>query len=369
MSENAFSEALNNIEAAKTVDITDTKCPNCGATVKYDPATLSMSCEFCGYTKSLPKPEESKEIEEIDFNSYKLKGGQSWGTAKKSLVCQQCGAESIYDEAETAANCPFCGSTSVMPVDDKEDVMAPGGVVPFEVDKKKAEQLFKSWIGGKWFVPNEAKKVCEAKNFNGIYLPYFTYDSDTTSSYNAKLGFDRRVKRGDHYETVTDWRNYSGIYEEFIDDMIVYASTKTTDPNIKSVSTFDFKKLRTYSPEFVAGFAAERYTLGLENGWTQAKVKIQSLLKNHLGSKLRKQYHADKVGTINLSTSYDNITFKYVLAPIWLANFKFRDKVYNFAINGQTGKVAGKAPLSPWKIALAILIGILCLILAWMLMD
>ena len=363
MTENDISENLNNIEQATTMDVTDSKCPNCGATVKYDPATLSMSCEFCGYSRSLPKPEESKEVEEIDFNSYKLKAGKNWGTAKKSIVCQQGGGETIYDEAETAANCPFCGSTSVMPVDDKEDVMAPGGVVPFEVNKEKASALLKSWIGGKWFVPNEAKRVCEAKNFNGLYLPYFTYDSETISSYSAKLGFDKRVKRGDHYETVTDWRTYTGIYEEFIDDMTVYASTKTTDPNIKAVSNFDFTRLRTYSPEFIAGFAAERYTLGLDAGWTQAKVSIQSLLKSHLGSKLKKQYRADKVGNINLSTNYDKITFKYVLAPIWLANFKFKDKIYNFAINGQTGKVSGKAPLSPFKVALAVILCILAIII------
>ncbi|MCQ2531191.1 MAG: TFIIB-type zinc ribbon-containing protein [Saccharofermentans sp.] len=357
MADNDMNE-LGQIESATTMDVTDTKCPNCGATVKYDPATLSMTCEYCGYSKALPKPEDSAEVQEIDFNSAKIRGNQDWGTKKKSVVCQQCGGETIYDEAETASCCPFCGSTSVMPVDDKEDVMAPGGVVPFEVNREKASGIFKNWIKKKWFVPNEAKKVCEAKNFSGLYLPYWTYDSQTTSSYSAKLGFDKRVKRGDSYVTETTWRTYTGIYEEFIDDMVVYASKKTTDPNIKAVSSFDFAKLRTYSPEFVAGFAAERYTLGLDDGWKEAKVKIQSQLKSNLGSKLRKQYRADKVGQIFLSTNYDKITFKYVLAPIWIANFKFKDKSYNIAVNGQTGRISGQAPISPIKVAIAIIIAI-----------
>ena len=236
--------------------------------------------------------------------------------------------------------------------------MAPGGVVPFEIPQDKAAQLFKNWLGHKIFTPSAAKKNCEAGSFTGIYLPYWTYDSETTSSYDAKLGFEYKVKTKDGYETKVRWRNYSGVYEEFIDDEVVYASTKTTSPGIRAVSSFDFTKLKPYSPEYISGFAAERYTLGLDDGWEQAKQSIQVKLKSHLGSKLRSAYNADRVGSINLATAYDKITFKYLLAPIWLASYKYRDQVYNIVINGQTGKVAGKTPISVIKVLIAIAIAI-----------
>lgn len=354
MAENEELMEGQQVDSVSTMDVTDKKCPNCGATVTYDPSTLSMTCEYCGYHKELPKPEAGREIEEIDFNSAKLRQNQNWGTKKKSIVCKMCGAETMYDEAETAAVCPYCGSTSVMPVDDDENIMAPGGVVPFEINNDKAAQLFRKWLSGKFFAKRDAKK-CEAKDFKGIYLPYWTYDADTTSSYNAKLGFDYKVKQGDHYVTKTRWRNYTGVYEEFIDDQIVYASTKTNNPYIEAVSQFDFTKLREYSPEFIAGFAAERYTLGLDDGWNKAKAFIKNTLTTNLSTKLRRQYHADRVGQIMLSTSYDNVTFKYILAPIWIAHFRYGDKVYNFVVNGQTGKIAGKYPISPIKVILTIL--------------
>ena len=359
MAENEVLVEGQQVEEATTMDVTDKKCPNCGATVTYDPNTLSMTCEYCGYHKELPKPEAGKEIEEIDFASAKIRQNQNWGTKKKSIVCKMCGAETLYDEAETASVCPYCGSTSVMPVDDDENVMAPGGVVPFEVDREKAAKLFRTWLSKKFFAKKDAKN-CEANDFNGIYLPYWTYDSDTTSSYNAQLGFDYKVQqRGSdgkmHTVTKTRWRNYTGIYEEFIDDQVVYASKKTTNPYIESVSQFDFSKLREYSPEFIAGFAAERYTLGLDDGWNKAKVFIKQTLTSHLSSKLRNQYKADKVGTINLSTSYDNVTFKYILAPVWIASFRYGNDVYNFVVNGQTGKIAGKYPISKLKVFLTIL--------------
>ena len=52
-------EQVEVITAAQTEDVTDKKCPNCGATVVYDPETLSMTCPFCGYSRTLPKPEDN----------------------------------------------------------------------------------------------------------------------------------------------------------------------------------------------------------------------------------------------------------------------------------------------------------------------
>ena len=346
-------EQIEVITEGLTEDVTDKKCPNCGATVVYDPETLSMSCPFCGYSRQLPKPEDNgQDVEELDFSSARNRESLDWGKAKKSLVCKNCGAETIMDSADTAQCCPYCGSTQVMPVDNDDDVMAPGGVVPFEITKDKAAMLFKSWMKGKLFAPNEAKKSCEAKNFNGVYLPYWTYDSQTTSPYEVKLGFRHTDSKGNSYTT---YKIYRGIYERFIDDETVYASKKTNNRFIKAASVFDFSKLRKYSPEFIAGFLAERYTVGLDEGWDIAKEQIKAKLQNEIGNMEKKRHHADTVSKVIFNTAYSKVTFKYVLAPIWIANFKFKEKLFNIVINGQ---VRGEAPVSPLKVFIAILIAI-----------
>lgn len=353
--EELFDESQ--VTEGSTVDVTDKKCPNCGATVTYDPETLSMTCEFCGYSRSLPKPEEAGNAnQEIDFASAKIRQKKDWGAQKKNIVCQACGGSTMYDMNDTAAVCPFCGSTSVMPVDDDEDVMAPGGVVPFEVSREKAATLFKSWLKGKFFAPNAAKKSCKADEFSGIYLPYWTFDSQTTSTYTAQYGKDYYVKDKDGNRVKkTRWYPCRGIYEEFIDDQVVYASSKTKDPYIKSVSKFDFTKLRDYDPQFVAGFAAERYSVGLDDGWVEAQKIIKQTLDSNISSQIRKKYNADQVRSLIFSTTHDNVTFKYLLAPIWISNFKYNNKVYNFVVNGQTGKIAGNSPVSKLKVFLTIL--------------
>lgn len=361
------AEQVEEISQGFTEDVTDKKCPNCGATVVYDPETLSMSCPFCGYSRQLPKPEDNgQDVEELDFSSAKNRESLDWGKAKKSLVCKNCGAETIMDSADTAQCCPYCGSTQVMPVDDDDSVVAPGGVVPFEITKEKAAQLFKSWMKGKFFAPNEAKKSCEAKNFSGVYLPYWTYDSQTTSPYEIKLGFNHKDAKGNTYTT---YRTYYGIYERFIDDEVVYASKKTNNPYIKSASKFDFSKLRKYSPEFIAGFLAERYTVGLDEGWNIAKGQIKDTLENEISSMEKKKRKADSVSKLTFNTSYAKVTYKYILAPIWIANFKFKDKLYNIVVNGQNGQIRGEAPVSPIKVILTILAVIAVIVILAMIFN
>ena len=79
---------------------------------------------------------------------------------------------------------------------------------------------------------------------------------------------------------------------------------------------------------------------------------------------------------MRISLSSNNINYKqevvnYGMLPIWLLNVDYNNEKYTYAINGETGKVVGKIPISQsrlvkrslrtvgkWYIALLILSGI-----------
>jgi len=340
-----------------TEEATDKKCPNCGATVIYDPATRGLLCEYCGYKKALPSPDSEESIVELDFLSAANKHSFDWGTQKKSVVCSNCGGESIYDVLETAAICPFCGSTSVMPT-AVSDSLAPGGVCPFEIPMDKAGGLFTKWIKGRLFTPSAAKKQAKPDAFKGVYLPYWTFDSMTTSAFKGKAGYDRRVKRGDSYVTETTWRSVSGVYQEFVDDQLVVASKRNADSGVKKAEPFDFSKMVPYRPELVAGFIAERYSIGLQDGWTNAQAMIRRRLQTNIEHHITQNWHADRAGSVQFSTQFDKITYKYLLIPVWISSFIYKNKTYQFVVNGQTGKVGGRAPISALRVAAAILLAL-----------
>jgi len=340
----------------ETEDITNKKCPNCGATITFDPKTGKLHCVYCGYKGELPKPEQGNQIIEHDFESATKTKSFRWGAQKKNIECKQCGAVTTYDALETAAICPFCGSTNVMPA-AVQDSIAPDAICLFTITKEKAGESFTKWMKKKWFTPRKAKKNAKPEAFKGVYLPYWTYDTQTTSNFTGEAGYNRTVKKKDgSTETVTDWKSVRGVYQEYFDDETVMASKHHENSGVTKCEPFNLSKMVTYTPQAVAGFAAERYSIGLKEGWTIAQEKIQETLDSNIHSYIRSNWNSDDVRNVRFSTLYSNITYKYLLVPVWISSFMFKNKKYQFVVNGQTGKVGGKAPISAFRVIIAILL-------------
>ena len=130
--------------------------------------------------------------------------------------------------------------------------------------------------------------------------------------------------------------------------MIVYASASLRNTHIPKVTNFYFDKLVPYDPKYLAGIVAERYTVGLNEGWEKAKVQIAKKLRTDIGTAEKNKHGGDTVGRVQFSTNYYNVKFKYILAPIYLATYKFANKTFQVAINGQSGAVDCDAPSWRW---------------------
>ena len=70
---------------------------------------------------------------------------------------------------------------------------------------------------------------------------------------------------------------------------------------------------------------------------------------------LRKFFMKACVDAIN--TNYYNVKFRYVLAPIYLASYKYGKITFPVAINGQTGQTYCEAPT---YIPLLVVLGVIC---------
>ncbi|MBR1743715.1 MAG: hypothetical protein IJ733_17990 [Lachnospiraceae bacterium] len=345
----------DDLNIVKTKEETDKKCPQCGGVMDFDPASGNLKCPYCDYEEKIPiKEEEPKKAAELDLRSAEFTANKDWGVETKTVICKACGAESIYDALQTSAVCPFCGSNQVMDQNDK-DTIAPGGVVPFQISDEKASELFRTWIGKKFYCPKLAKTSARADKFKGIYLPYWTFDAQTYSEYQGEYGIDHTYEDSEGNEkTRTDWYRTQGNYKKFFDDELVLASTKHTSSMMKGLEPFDTENNVAYKPEYIAGFVAERYSVGLEDGWKSAKASMERKIKSDVESKIRKDHHADRSQVKSIRTEFDELTYKYLLLPIWMSSFKYKDKVYQFVVNGQNGKISGDTPVSVPKVILTI---------------
>ncbi|MBP5775026.1 MAG: TFIIB-type zinc ribbon-containing protein [Clostridiales bacterium] len=333
---------------AVNVSSTEVKCPGCGASIglKFDQETLDMTCPFCGLVSKLPHPGSGPAIQELDFNSALQRASVNWGNVKKMIVCGNCGGQTIFDAEQVTGACPFCGSTSVTPAAENSQIMAPQAVIPFGVSREQVQLCFDNFINSSHVA---SKKIigCKLENIVGIYLPFWTYDTLAVSHYFAH-----------HSETkYTPRQEFQGVLNQFYDDLVIYGSDKIRNANIKRVQDFDFQRMVPYTPKYLAGIPAERYTVGLNDGWERAKEQIRQKTRRTLQRKFFMKAAIDAI-----YTSYYNVTFRYVLAPIYLATYKCGGKTQTVAINGQTGKTYCKYPTFLGKLVVIPLIVMLAVL-------
>ena len=362
------SESYGDVKI-ETLDATDRKCPACGGVMDFSPATGGLKCHYCDHDQTILAAEFTETGKpaatmEQDFTSAEETGNCNWGIEKKYVVCKSCGAESVYDILQVASGCPYCGSNHVMEA-SCEKTLVPGGVCIFKIDAKRAGANFNNWLARKWFCHGDAKKNAKPDAFSGIYLPYWTFDVDTTSRYSGKYGHYRMRKIKDRTVRYTDWRSTRGIHREFINDELVGG----IDPNRRDMSIFSLAEPfntednLVYKPEYLAGFVAERYSVGLYDAWEKAKMSIAGKLHRNITDKIRRENRADTSRVHHVDTIHSNIRYKYLLLPVWVSTFKYKNKLYRFVVNGQTGKVGGYAPVSVWRVAVAVVIALLVVVI------
>ena len=337
-------------------------CPTCGGNMSFDPDSQSLICPYCN--NKIDITTQQGDIKEYDFISAEDNAPQNWGVEKRVMKCESCGAETVLDENAAAQFCPFCGSSHIIKNDSSAGI-APESLIPFKISQQKALGLFKTWVGKRFFAPRALKNEYTVQRLTGTYIPFWTYDADTYSTYSAEAGTYYYVTETDWVERdgkkvmvtrqvrKTRWRHVSGVYSEFFNDVLVNASKQIDENLMNKLEPFEFSELLHYKPEFLSGFTAERYSIGLKEGWQRAV----DFVKSGINSGITKEINADEVRSLMVSTSYNDVKYKHILLPIWISAYTYKNKVFRYMINGQTGEVQGKAPVSPWKVSALVLLG------------
>jgi len=348
-----------------STDVITAPCSKCGADLEFKPGTSSLSCPYCGTENEIESAEDTV-IEEQDFNKVlaSLKKEEESGDTVETLTvkCGTCGAQTTLAENQTAGECAFCGSTmNAQGLSSR--VLKPESLLPFKVTRDEAAANFRQWLKKLWFAPKKLKEFARADGLKGIYSPFWTYDSETETSY--------RGQRGEYYYTTetytatedgksvtktrqvrhTRWYRAQGTVNNSFDDILIHATNNMKEKYVNELEPWDLDQLKPYNPSYLTGFQVESYSIGLEEGFVKAKErmadKIEETIRRHIGG--------DEQRIQQKSTSYDKISFKHILLPVWISSYRFKEKVYQFMVNARTGEVQGGRPWAKGKIALTVM--------------
>jgi len=341
-------------EITTSVETESVKCEGCGSNLVFDPDTQKLKCPHCGFEKEFDTSIHAQERAIANG----LSDSRKW-TAEEAVVfrCENCGAKVVLSVGESAKSCPFCGTAHVCKLEELAGIK-PNAVIPFAFDEKKATEFSKAWAKKRFFAPRSFKKNISTDNVKGVYTPCFTFDSQTFSHYSGRLGKTRTRTVGSgknrRTETYTVWFDIGGTYALNFDDVLITAGSKFNQGNLDKISPFDTNESKEYQENYLLGYMAYHYDQELTDCWGAAKSRMDKSIE----SAILRQYSYDKVGYLNVSTSHSNVTFKYVMLPVYVGNYKFKQKLYNFFVNGSTGRVFGKTPKSWVKILATVLLSI-----------
>ena len=332
------------------------KCSNCGADMIYSPKHRALFCPYCDSVKAIKLEKPNYK----DFFAY-AKDGYVAGSDVK-YHCPNCDGLVGLTGFTTSLKCPFCGATNVIKLEELKG-LKPDSVLPFLIAKEEAVECGRRWLKKKIFAPRKAKKMFDPKEMKGIYIPSFIFNADTFSKYDGRFGeeYQVQVKRGDQIvtETRVRWYNVSGTISKDFAHIIVEASSQTTQKQINKINSFDVENLEQYNKAFLAGYEAERYSQTLTDSCNVAK----DIMEDKIRKAIIAQYNPDRIDYLNVHTTYNSITYQYSLLPIWQSEFSYKQKIYNFIVNGRSGASTGKAPVSPLRVLIAVFLG-LCAIAA-----
>ncbi|PSL21005.1 TFIIB-type zinc finger domain-containing protein [Shimia abyssi] len=337
-------------------------CPNCGADYRFAPQQSKLVCDHCGHEEATEQGDRAAAITELDFKQAladQLPNAEI--VEARVSTCPNCAAQVTFDDTTHAAECPFCATPVVVDTGLHRQIK-PRAVLPFQLEERAAHDAMNTWLGKLWFAPNGLQEYArKGRKMDGVYVPYWTYDADTKSSYSGERGTIYYVtqtvmedgKQVQKQVQKIRWRPVSGRVARWFDDVLVLASRALPKSHTDALEPWDLSALEPYSPEFLAGFRAEGYSVELQDGYDQARTHMDSVIRRDVTFDIG----GDRQRIHRVSTAVSDVTFKHILLPVWLAAYKYRGKTYRFVVNGQTGRVQGERPWSAWKIAIAVVLG------------
>jgi LSD1 subclass zinc finger protein len=363
-------------------------CGSCGAKLSFLPGSKTLKCQYCGATNDIA--EKDDVVEELDLEEWLSRlEGTSEKHAPEVLKCANCNAEQTLPANLYASACTFCG-TPIKSKSYAQRLIKPKSLVPFKVTKLQAQEKWRTWIKGLWLAPSALKQFVQSDGgIKGIYIPYWTFDASTYTQYTGQRGdnynesyqtTNSNGERVTQTRTQVRWTSVSGNVSFFHDDVLVPASgtyaggsgdvqaaaraqearaalaqipgglggvgralTGSFAGNLRDWNT---KELVPYQEEYISGFQAEAYQVGLKAGFAAGRqvidARVRELVERDIGG--------DHQRITGLHTDYSHLTFKHILLPVWISAYLFKGKTYRFLVNGQSGEVQGESPKSGWKI-------------------
>lgn len=277
--------------------------------------------------------------------------------AATHLQCQNCGASLSIAQGVRTVSCPYCASPQVIDRPPDLDSPSPSFVLGFALAREPSLALARRWLSRRSLFTVSGVRTADIEAIRGVYLPVYLYSSTAHSRFAVEIGEEYTRRRNNSSKQVTEWRPLQGVRSEYVTDVVVTASRGIANAELEAVEPFDLRALHRYSSAMISGWIAEDPSLGLDHCLELARTEAHQLVGQNLSGFLP----GDRYRNLRHETWFQQESLILVLVPLWVLALRYdeRKPPFRLLLNGQTGKMWGKAPISWIKIALTIGAGLM----------
>jgi hypothetical protein len=352
-------------------------CPACGAQAEWNPSKQKLVCPFCGTESPYAIDRETGKVVESDLVAALRampEEERGWQTERRSVQCQSCHAVMVFDPSRVGQNCEFCGSPALVDYTEIKSPIRPQGVLPFKIDRNRIRDDIKRWWRSKWFAPGRLARTALVDTVHSLYIPYWTFDARVRCPWEAEAGYyyyvdvegrDSKGRRVVRKERRVRWEAAHGEIDHFFDDDPVPGTQGLPLDVLRQVEPFPTQEVVPYDTAFLSGHVVEHYKVVLMDAAQQSEQQMHAALERLCAAAVPGDTHRN----LRVFPVFSGRTFKHVLVHVWLLTYTYGARAFQVIANGYTGKLAGKYPISVWKVLLVVALVIVGIVILALLND
>jgi len=293
------------------------RCETCGGLVDLE----DLFCANCG-TKVPDRHENETARLTIEAKNYQ---------------CQGCGASMNYDASAQTLKCPFCGSVELTE-DASQGILAPESVVPFALERVEAENRLLAWLGSSFWHPRDLRSAAQLTELTAVYVPVWVFATRVLTNWTADTS---HTPFGAH----APWFPVASRGERSYDAIWIAASSGIPQRDLSAIWPFDVSTAVPPDKVDLVDVIVEQVTVSRR----YARPRVQGILESFEVESVAREIPG-KHRNIHVNVLMQDATSCAALVPIYAMAYRYRERVYRFVINGQSGHSTGSAPVSVSKV-------------------
>jgi hypothetical protein len=207
------------------------------------------------------------------------------------------------------------------------------------------------WLKQGFWRPGDLSDAAIVTKIAAVYVPYWKFSARVFAFWTADSSQTPFGARG-------EWYPLSGEHRDEIRGLLVGASGALTPAETSAICPFDLDQGVPRDQIDLENVIFEPYRVQRKYARPLAQAGFEDLVRQAC-----RRHVPGNCRNLKANVRVEGLSSEGVFLPVWIMAYRYRDRLYRFLVNGQTGKAHGQAPTSWRKVAMvAGMVGVVILV-------